>query len=60
MIFRRRDRKDRERNELSAANRIRNIGSINTYEDADPAEVDRRLRNMTYGSTNSGVAAVRG
>lgn len=60
MIFSRRDRKDRERNELSAANRIRSIGGIQTHENSDPEEVNRRLRNMTYGSTNSQIAAVRG
>jgi hypothetical protein len=60
MIFSRKDRKDRDRNELSAASRIRSIGNIQTYQDVDPAEVDRRLRNMSYGSTDSRVAAVRG
>jgi len=60
MIFSRRDKKDRERNELTAANRIRSIGGIQTHEGADPDEVNRRLRNMSYGSTNSQVAAVRG
>ena len=60
MIFSRKDRRDRERNELSAASRIRNIGGIQTHENSDPEEVNRRLRNMTYGHTNNQVAAVRG
>ena len=60
MFFNRRDRKDRERNEISVANRIRSIGTIETHTDSDPDEVDRRLRNMTYGSTDNRVAAVRG
>jgi hypothetical protein len=34
---------------------------MHTYEtNVDPAEVNRRLRNMTYGSTHSHVAAARG
>ncbi len=60
MIFGRRDRKDRERNELTAANRIRSIGDIQPYQNSDPEEVNRRLRNMSYGSTASRVTAVRG
>ena len=60
MFFNRRDRKDRERNEVSVANRIRSIGSIETYQDSDPEEVQQRLRNMTYGSTSNRVAAARG
>ena len=60
MFFNKRDRRDRERNEISAANRIRSIGTIQTHQDSDPAEVQERLRNMSYGSTNSQVAAVRG
>lgn len=60
MFFNRRDRKDRERNEISAANRIRSIGTLETHTDSDPEEVARRLRNMSYGSTNNQIAAVRG
>ena len=60
MFFSKRDRKDRERNETSAANRIRSIGTIQTHQNSDPDEVQQRLRNMTYGSTDNRVAAVRG
>lgn len=60
MLFRRKDRKDKERSELAVASRIRSIGTINTHRDSDPEEVNRRLRNMTYGSTDSRIAAVRG
>lgn len=60
MLFRRNDRRDKERSESAAASRIRSIGTINAHKDSDPEEVNRRLRNMTYGSTDSRVAAVRG
>lgn len=60
MFFRKNDRKDRERHEQAAASRIRSIGGINTHENSDADEVNRRLRNMTYGSTDNRVAAVRG
>ncbi len=38
---------------------VRSIGTMDTYHDADPSDVDFRLRNMTYGSTNSRVAKIR-
>lgn len=60
MVFGRKNRKDQERHELAAANRLRSLGTVNTYQDADPEEVNRRLRNMSYGSRNSRIAAVRG
>jgi len=59
MLFRRSNKQDRERHELAAASRIRSIGTMTTVADADPEEVNRRLRNMTYGSTDSRVAATR-
>ena len=60
-MFFKRDRKDRERSEIAAARRIRSIGLTETpFEDVDPEAVNRRLRNMTYGSTHAGIAASRG
>ena len=59
MRFRRDSKQDRERHEMAAANRIRNLGGRSTFVDADPEEVNRRLRNMTYGSTNSRISATR-
>lgn len=60
MRFRRSTSKqDRERHEMAAASRIRSLGAKTTFEDADPDEVTRRLRNMTYGSTDSRISATR-
>ena len=59
-MFFKRNRKDQERSELIAANRIRSIGLIDTHHaDTDPEEVNRRLRNMSYGSTHNRVTAGR-
>ena len=59
-MFFKRDRKDKERSELAAANRIRSIGLMTThYDDTDPEEVNRRLRNMSYGSTHNRITAGR-
>lgn len=60
MLFRKNDRKDKERHELAAASRIRSIGGLDTHKNSNPEEVNRRLRNMSYGSTDSRVAAIRG
>ncbi len=59
MRFRRNNKRDRERSEMAAANRIRNLGGRSTYVDVDPEEVNRRLRNLTYGSTDSRISATR-
>lgn len=55
-----RDRQDKIRNENLAANRIRSLGSESTLQSTDPEEVNRRLRNMNYGSTSHKVIAARG
>jgi len=59
MRFRRTTKQDRERHELAAASRIRSLGAKTTFVDADPEEVTRRIRNMTYGSTDSRISATR-
>ncbi|MCP3976002.1 MAG: hypothetical protein GY720_16095 [bacterium] len=59
MRFRRNNKRDKERSEMAAANRIRNLGGRSTYVDVDPEEVNRRLRNLTYGSTDSRISATR-
>jgi hypothetical protein len=60
-MFFKRDRRDRERSEIAAASRIRDLSARETHlENADPEEVNRRLRNMSYGSTHSRVTAGRG
>ncbi len=38
---------------------LRSIGELNPYADADPAEVEQRLRNMNYGATNSRISKLR-
>ena len=59
MLFKK-NRKDQERSELAAANRLRSIGlTVTHHDDTDPEEVNRRLRNMSYGSTHNRVTAGR-
>ncbi len=58
-LFNRSDRQDKMRNEIAVAGRIRSLGMANELEDADPEAVQRRLRNMNYGSTNHQIAATR-
>ena len=60
MKFFQKDRQDKLRNESAAASRIRSLGTENTLEGADPEEVARRLRNLSYGTTNHSVLAARG
>lgn len=38
---------------------LRSIGTLNPYADANPAEVEERLRNMNYGATNTRVSRIR-
>jgi hypothetical protein len=38
---------------------LRWIGSLDPYADANPNEVEKRLRNMAYGATNSRVSKLR-
>lgn len=60
MRFRRSTSKqDKLRHEQAAASRIRSLGTQATFVDADPDEVNKRLRNMTYGSTDSRISATR-
>ena len=59
MTLFRKDRQDKIRNENAAASRIRSLGTENTLEGADPEEVARRLRNLSYGTTNHKVLAAR-
>ena len=35
------------------------IGELDPYSDADPDQVEARLRNMEYGTTNSRVSKIR-
>ena len=38
---------------------LRQIGAMEPFAGSDPAEVERRLRNMNYGSTHSRVSKLR-
>ncbi len=59
MFRRKARRKDKEVNEIAAAHRLRSIGETYKVEEADPDEITKRIRNMTFGSTASRVAATR-
>ena len=52
-------RKRRDSKEVASPELVQRIGSIDTYEGADEAEVERRLRSMTYGSTSSRIVKLR-
>lgn len=45
--------------ELALRDRLRAIGLTETYPGVDPREVEERIRNMSYGSTNSRVSKLR-
>lgn len=38
---------------------LRQIGAMEPFADSDPAEVEQRLRNMSYGSTHSRISKLR-
>ena len=38
---------------------LQRIGAMEPYAGADPTEVERRLRNMNYGSTHSRISQLR-
>ena len=38
---------------------LRSIGDFDPFADADPDEVEKRLRSMSYGATNSRVSKLR-
>ncbi len=52
-------RRSREREEVAPLDRVRRIGLLNVYEGADPDEVIRRIRSMSYGSTSSEQVKLR-
>ncbi len=49
----------RAREEVAPLDRVRRIGLLNVYEGADPEEVIRRIRSMSYGSTSSEQVKLR-
>lgn len=48
----------REREEV-AREIMRKIAAMDPYVQADPDEVEERLRNMNYGATNSRISKLR-
>ncbi len=56
---RRPDRPDWEERARISREILRQIGALDPYADADPDEVEERLRNMNYGATNSRVSELR-
>ena len=38
---------------------LRSIAELEPYADADPAQVEERLRNMNFGATNTRVSKIR-
>ena len=52
--------RSRAHHRREAANSLmRKIGSMQPYADADPAKVEERLRNMSYGATHPRVSELR-
>ena len=53
-------RSSRKKNEeVAPLDRVRKIGSLDVYEGANPDDVIRRIRSMTYGSTSSAEVKLR-
>ena len=59
MSARSRDRRDHTESEAIGREILRRIGRSRPYADADADEVEKRLRNMTYGATHSRISALR-
>ena len=57
MRYLRRSRRKQE--EVAPLDRVRQIAALNVYEGANPDEVIRRIRSMTYGSTSSEQVKLR-
>jgi hypothetical protein len=52
-------RSRRKNEEVAPVDRVREIGTMDAYRHADPDDVIRRLRSMTYGSTSSEQVKIR-
>ena len=49
----------RKSKEVASPELVQRIGLMDTYGGADHAEVERRLRSMSYGATNSRITKLR-
>jgi hypothetical protein len=57
MRYMRRSRRKQE--EVAPLDRVRQIATLDAYEGANPDDVIRRIRSMTYGSTSSEQVKLR-
>ena len=53
------NRRDYQISEEIGRQILRRIGEMDPFAGADAAEVEQRLRNMTYGATHSRITAAR-
>ena len=53
------ERPSSEESEHALRDRVRAIGLMDPYVGVDPHEVEERIRNMSYGATNSRVSKLR-
>ena len=49
----------RKQEEVAPLDRVRRIATLDVYEGANPDDVIRRIRSMTYGSTSSEQVKLR-
>ncbi len=59
MAGNRRNRRDENKAAELSRELLRRIGSLEPYAEAIPSQVEERLRNMNYGSTNSRITKLR-
>ena len=52
-------RSRRKQEEVAPLDRVRKIAALDVYEGANPDDVIRRIRSMTYGSTSAEQVKLR-
>ena len=52
-------RSRRKQAEVAPLDRVRQIAAMDVYKGADPDDVIRRIRSMTYGSTSTTQVKLR-
>lgn len=53
------DRRDPLESQRISRELLQKIGEMDPYAGTDPAEVEERLRNMSFGATNSRISKLR-
>lgn len=53
------NRRDYQVSDQAGREIMRKIAAMEPFADCDKAEVEERLRNMTYGSTHNRITALR-